>query len=81
MREAEFHTILGDRYKSDAREIWAGFVTEDSKMLCGWSLMEEAKVRNVFTTSTLERLEGDGLDSCAAVMEARRGEIYLHIWE
>jgi hypothetical protein len=33
--------------------------------------MEEAKVRSVFTASTLETLEGDGLDSFAAVMEAR----------
>jgi hypothetical protein len=72
---------LGDRYKSDAGDIWAGFVTEDSKMLCGWSLMEEAKARSAFTASTLERLEGDDLDSCTAAMEAPRGEIYLHIWE
>jgi hypothetical protein len=33
MREAKFHTELGDRYKGDAGDIWTGCVTEDSRLL------------------------------------------------
>jgi hypothetical protein len=81
MREAGFHTELGDKYKGDAGDVWTGCVIEDSRLLCGWSLMEESKVNNAFTTSTWEGLEGHDLNPCLAVMEARGGELFLHIWE
>ena len=41
--------------------------------------MEEAKGNNVFTASTWEALESQGLDPCPAVMETRGGGLSLHI--